>query len=535
MTDQPIMESIPSGYRCNFPDETSLETIDVEQDRSGRLFVTLAALHEGQLLHRARFNLLDQGAQRDFHRGASSLNGHINWRARMTSLTDGILQAVRQPDPSTEEGDDAPDPMTDLGPSLHANALHGLAGVLTLAIDPYTEADPVAVLLNILTAFGNVVGSHAHFLVEHTKHPFRLFAALVGLTAKGRKGTSWSTPRYVFAAIDEGWAKDRVTSGLSSGEGVVYAVRDERWEKQPVRQKGRVVDYQRVLVDEEVSDKRLLLVEEELSQALKVMSREGNILSPILRQAWDTGVLNPLTKNNPIRATNAHISIIGHITKAELLRYLDDTEMANGYANRFLWALTRRSKKIPNPTGVPDSLLNPLIIELQKAINAAKNIGEMRRDVEAETWWTEFYDDLSEGQPGLFGAITARAEVQVMRLAAIYAAIDGVSLIEVPHIKAGLAVWRYCEASARYIFGDSTGDPTADRMLSALQEHGELDRTAVRDLFARNMPGAWIDRALTLLIQAQRITVEKITDSRGGCPRTVIRLLDSTTKTTKPQ
>jgi hypothetical protein len=336
VTEQPIIETIPSGYRCNFPDETSLEAIDVKQDQFGRLFVTLAAIHGGDLLHQARINLLDQGAQRDFHRGASSLNGHINWRARMTSLTAGILQAVRQPDPSTEEGDDTSDPMADSWPTLHTNALHGLAGVLTLAIDPYTEADPVAVLLNILTAFGNIVGPHAHFRVEHTKHALRLFAVLVGLTAKGRKGTSWSTPQHVFAAIDDGWAKDRVTSGLSSGEGLVYAVRDERWEKQPVRQKGRVVDYQRVLVDEGVADKRLLLVEEELSQALKVMSREGNILSPILRQAWDIGTLHPLTKNNPIGATNAHISIIGHITKAELLRYLDDTEMANGYANRFL-------------------------------------------------------------------------------------------------------------------------------------------------------------------------------------------------------
>jgi hypothetical protein len=119
------------------------------------------------------------------------------------------------------------------------------------------------------------------------------------------------------------------------------------------------------------------------------MSREGNILSPILRQAWDTGDLHSLTKTNPIRATDAHISIIGHITKDELLRYLGDIEMANGYANRFLWALVRRSKKIANPTGTPDSALNPLIIRLQKAIESAKVMGEMHRDAEAEVWWTE--------------------------------------------------------------------------------------------------------------------------------------------------
>jgi hypothetical protein len=210
--------------------------------------------------------------------------------------------------------------------------------------------------------------------------------------------------------------------------------------------------------------------------------------------------------------------------------------MANGYANRFLWALVRRSKKIPNPTGVPDSVLNPLIVDLNKAIDAAKHIGEMRRDVDAEAWWTTLYDDLSEGQPGLFGAITARAEVQVMRLAAIYAALDGISLIEVLHIKAALAVWQYCKASARYIFGDGTGDPVADRMLSALQEKGSLDRTAVRDLFGRNMPSARIERALTILKQAKRIAVEEITNSKGGRPLTVIRLADTlgTTKTTKP-
>lgn len=526
VTEQPIMEPIPGGYRCTFPDDTALEALEVQQDHYGRLFATLAAVHRGQLLHRARFNLLDQAEQRDFHRGAASLNGYINWRARVLAMTDGLLRAVRPPDVSTDEDDDASALVKDAWPTLDKKALYGLAGVLTLAIDAYTEADPLAVLLNILTAFGNLVGPRAHFRVEHTKHWLRIFAVLVGLTAKGRKGTSWSTPRHVFAAIDEGWATTRVTSGLSSGEGLIYAVRDERWEKQPIRQKGRVVDYQRVLVDEGVADKRLLLVEEEFAQALKVMNREGNILSPILRQAWDTGTLNPLTKTNPIMATSAHISIIGHITKPELLRHLHDTEMANGYANRFLWVLVRRSKKIPNPTGVPESVLNPLIIRLQKAVEVAKQIGEMHRDAEAEAWWAELYDDLSEGQPGLFGAITARAEVQVMRLAAIYAAFDGTTMIHVSHLEAALAVWRYCEDSARYIFGDSTGDAVADRILSALQEKGPLDRTAMRDLFGRNMPSTRTEQALSTLKQAKRITVEAITNLKGGRPQTVIRLAD---------
>ena len=198
--------------------------------------------------------------------------------------------------------------------------------------------------------------------------------------------------------------------------------------------------------------------------------------------------------------------------------------MANGYANRFLWGLVRRSKKIPDPTGMPASELTPLIIRLQKTVETAKQIGEMRRDAEAQVMWAELYDELSEGKPGLFGAITARAEVQVMRLAAIYAAMEGTALITCEHIEAALAVWRYCEASARYIFGDSTGDPVADRMVSALEEQGDRDRTAMSALFGRNLPSDRIDRALETLKQTGRVIVEEVRNPKGGRPLTIIKL-----------
>ena len=353
---------------------------------------------------------------------------------------------------------------------LDPDALYGLAGELTVAITPYTEADPVAVLLNILTAFGNAVGSEPHFRVEFTKHHLRLFVVLVGPSAKGRKGQSWSTPRYVFSRIDGDWARDRVSSGLSSGEGLIYHVRDPRVEKQPVKEKGRVVDYEEVIVDHGVSDKRLLIVEEEFAQALKVMSREGNILSPVLRQAWDTGDLHPLTKTNPIRATEVHISIIGHITRDELLRHLNDTEQANGFANRFLWAYVRRSNVIPEPVGIPQEIIEPLVKRLTETVKAAQQIHVMHRDEDAKACWAEDYAALSAEKPGMLGAMTARADAQVMRLACLYAALDKTCLVSPAHLKAARALWWYCEASVRYVFGARTGDPVADRILLALDE-----------------------------------------------------------------
>jgi hypothetical protein len=121
------------------------------------------------------------------------------------------------------------DPIIPLWPELEDAALYGLAGDIVKTIDPYTEADKVAVLLNVLTAFGNCINSAPHARVQHDNHPARLFVVQVGDTSKGRKGTGWSTPRYLFSLCDEDWSKPRVKSGLSSGEGLIYNVRDPRY------------------------------------------------------------------------------------------------------------------------------------------------------------------------------------------------------------------------------------------------------------------------------------------------------------------
>lgn len=303
-------------------------------------------------------------------------------------------------------------------PKLDQAALYGLAGDIVEAIAPHTEADRVATLTNILTAFGNVVGPTPYTRVEETEHHLNIFVVHVGDTSKGRKGTAWSTPKRMFRDINAAWLADCVTGGLSSGEGLIYAVRDARYEMKTVREDKKSIR-KNICVDEGVSDKRLLLIEEEFSQALKVMSREGNILSPIIRQAWDHGDLRTLIRNNPNRATGAHISIIGHITRAELLRHLTETEQTNGFGNRFCWFLVSRSKSISRPKGVPLEILNPLIERLDQSITFARSVGEIDRNDEANREWDLIYPELSDGKPGLSGALLARAEAQVLRLSSL--------------------------------------------------------------------------------------------------------------------
>ena len=155
----------------------------------------------------------------------------------------------------------------------------------------------------------------------------RLNAVLVGQTSRARKGTAWAQTRNVLGLADPNWTSTCVLPGIASGEALIAEVRDGDGDQ-----------------DLGVADKRRLVLEPEFARLLAVAGREGAILSAVLREAWDGNRLKNRTKHDPLTATSAHISVVGHITHEELLRRLSDTEAANGFANRFLFALVRRSK-----------------------------------------------------------------------------------------------------------------------------------------------------------------------------------------------
>ena len=154
--------------------------------------------------------------------------------------------------------------------------------------------------------------------------------------------------RPFYMLQDSDWINTRKQSGLVSGEGLIWCVRDTIERRETIKAKGRYTgEYQLTQVDPGVSDKRLLVMESEFAKVLIVARREGNTLSQIIRQAYDGDDLQSLNKNSPGRATGAHISMIGHVTDGGLIRNLYSTEAANGFANRFLWICVTRSKLLP--------------------------------------------------------------------------------------------------------------------------------------------------------------------------------------------
>ncbi|MDP9457130.1 MAG: RepB family DNA primase, partial [Actinomycetota bacterium] len=135
-------------------------------------------------------------------------------------------------------------------PKMNEAAYRGLFGEVVELVEPHTEADPVAVLVSQIVAFGSAMGRGPYVEIGATKHRTNMNCGIVGNTAKGRKGSSWNPVKHINHAADKRWTEDRILSGLSSGEGLISEVRD------PIEVPGK--DGKMEVVDQGVKDKRLL-------------------------------------------------------------------------------------------------------------------------------------------------------------------------------------------------------------------------------------------------------------------------------------
>lgn len=396
----------------------------------------------------------------------------------------------------------APAPLADA-------AFHGLAGAIIRKIESHTEADAGAMLIQLLVAFGNCVGRGPHFRVEDTAHFPTEFAVIVGRSSKGRKGTSFNRIVGLLETADPDWRRDCQAHGLVSGEGIVHAIRDAAPGKN-----GEIV--------EGIADKRLLIVEEELGGALTAAARKENTLTATLRSAWDGKDLRTLAKNSHERATAPHVSLIGHVTLDELKTKLRGDALSNGFANRFLWIYATRARLLPDGGTLRASDLYREGEALKNAVTFARTIGELTRDDEAAELWRSEYERLSNERPGTVGAVTSRMEAHAVRLALIYALLDGSPMICAAHLRAALAVCDYALRSAEYCFGGLSADARA--ILAALSTRFPdwLARSDItREVFKGHRTAGALDAAFHELQSAN--LAECRHESTSGAPRELWR------------
>lgn len=404
-----------------------------------------------------------------------------------------------------------PPPQSPTVPApLAEYAFHGLAGTIVRKIAPHTEADPAAMLIQLLVAFGNCVGRGPHFRVEDTPHFAAEFAVIVGKSSKARKGTSFNRISGLLEIADADWRRDCHVNGLVSGEGIVHAIRDDM----PGKKEGESIPG--------VKDKRLLIVEEELGGALSAAARKDNTLTAILRSAWDGKDLRTLAKNCPARATAPHVSLIGHVTFDELKSKLRGDALSNGFANRFLWIFASRTKLLPLGGSLRTGELQAEGEALRGAVARARELAELTRDEQTSTLWCDAYSGLSAERTGIVGEVTSRMEAHAVRLSLLYALLDGSPVIRAPHLRAALAVCDYAIRSAEHCFGGLSPDARMIHAALSARSPDELTRTDIsREVFKNHKSAEQIYVALHELESACLATCRS--EATAGAPRELWR------------
>jgi putative DNA primase/helicase len=391
----------------------------------------------------------------------------------------------------------------------------GPVGEIAVTLAPETEAAVVGILCVLLVLFGNLIGRSAHQMIDGVRHAGNLFLALVGLSGSGRKGTTVARARAVAAAIDPEYCRVNIVSGLSSGQGLVARVRDAAEEE------GEDDDF--AISPTAVVDKRLLVSEPEFSSALKQMQLPGNVLSQVLRDAWDSNPLQFLTKRSPMRATDPHISLVCQTTPSELRSLVKEIDFHNGLLNRFLWIHVERSQLLPHGEGGIPRQASAAIARMRDNATWARTVEGVQMDALARTWWEDHYLVLSTGSPGRAGSLTRRAAAHVRRLAMLYALTERRAVIQMRDLEAALALWTYSVASAEHIFGGADGfSNLARRLLAAIESAGEagLSQTELWSAAGtNNITSEQIRAAVGQLVEAGRVFSD--VEQTRGRPRHV--------------
>jgi hypothetical protein len=391
-------------------------------------------------------------------------------------------------------------------PPMRQEAFHGVIGEIVTLMAGHCESSPEVLLLHGLVIVGSIIGRSAYVYGGGPQLYPNEFAIFVGETARGRKGTAYSMWEQLAQVVNSDWFDGCLSGQTQTGEGIVHRVRDERYGVTPGKKK-KGEPLEEVLLDAGISDKRLLIIEEEFSHALKMAQRSGNTLSETLRKAWDSPrSLRTDNKNSPLKASDPHVSLIGHTTRDELLATLKMVDLNNGMANRVLWCAARRTGDMPNAEFL-EWQNHPAIIEQLKKIFAQRfpNTAEpafFSRTNEAKNYWDQLYRKLNaEKQSSTVDAVLARDTSHILKIALIFAITDQALNIEIEYLKAALAVIDFCRDSARWIFGQATGNKLANNIIMALRRSPVgLTRTEINnDVCYRTTPKSQLDAALAEL------------------------------------
>jgi hypothetical protein len=359
----------------------------------------------------------------------------------------------------------------------------------------------------LVTAAGSLVGRRVAHSYFKDKHFCILFNAIVGETGCG-KGTSLNIVRSVIEEIDP-TAVDREGVDAASGPGVIDLVRDA----------SKRIEGKRVIEDEGVTDKRALIVLEEMEVLFTSIRRKGSTLEKVLNLAYDGRTLQTAARAKQ-KATNPHISFIGQITPDPFREIVSSGHgRSNGFFNRFLTVCATKKKKRARSHGadLPDvsdlvEVIRCRLAELGDPL--ATTPKEIRWHESSHKAWEDFVAAMEADHPFLngLGGMSARLISNTVRVAMLLAVIDGSDFIMPQHLNAAKSFCLQCIDSSREFFTKNGGPKTqsvrlGDRILAGVGDEPVTITQIHEVLHKKGYDAETLRAALAALVSSGQLVI----------------------------
>jgi hypothetical protein len=385
-------------------------------------------------------------------------------------------------------------------------------GMLLDHLTPLTDAPHSSLALAACVTMSALVGSGPRLQWRGAHRP-ALFGALVGHSGYGRKGAAMREVERAFRQVDP-LLDEITTGGMASGEVFIDILNDSK----------------------KNSLGTVLIREHEIASMLIIASREGSTLSSNLRKAWDGDRVETRSRaKGHTTATGYNAAFLGGITPGELEKRLTADEIANGWANRFLWFWSERREGGFNPVA-DDTMPSNLRSYLQDCIQHARSLGgahliapqyTMTLSTDALAWMEARAAALDVPPIGVIGALRQRMPGHVIRLAMVAALLEQSSVVEVEHLTFGQRMTDYAVESMRPVFGLRVDDPVAMHILDGLAQlpDGWMNTTDLKRWTGKDYPR--VKSAMRVLL-ATGVVVPEVRPARGdagGRPSNGYRLI----------
>jgi hypothetical protein len=166
-----------------------------------------------------------------------------------------------------------------------------------------------------------------------------------------------------------------------------------------------------------------------------------------------------------------------------------------------MWILVRKIKNFPEGGPESASYLAAEITELRETLRVARTFGKMERSEKAKQYWADLYENINKDAEGA-KEIVDRAEAHMLRLSNMYATASRNPQVDLEHLLAAEALWKYSEACALQIFGVEELSREADLLLGYLRSLSgdKMSRTLIQNrVFHNHKTGTEITALLRIL------------------------------------